>query len=181
MLMAIELGDTMTRRFAAGFCAGLTLLLFTTGLAAGTDRARHQAPAGSVPPVTAPTMAQLIEFFEGTWGLDDGISFERWQKSDDGALAGRAYRLEANEERISERLQIRSVDGRFAYLATVLNQNAGATIPFELVAFTGQECVFENPAHDFPKKILYRKESPEKMFVEVSGDGRRFSFTMTKR
>ncbi len=42
---------------------------------------------------------------------------------------------------------------------------------FKLVRLDGQSVVFENLAHDFPKRILYRREADGSLFARVEGDG----------
>ena len=47
---------------------------------------------------------------------------------------------------------------------------------------TGDTYTFENPKHDFPKKITYQKISETELFVEVSdGKQKGFSYKMTKQ
>ncbi len=41
---------------------------------------------------------------------------------------------------------------------------------FKLVRHTAQEAVFENLAHDFPKRIIYRLDSPSELTARVEGD-----------
>ena len=41
---------------------------------------------------------------------------------------------------------------------------------FKLVRHTAQEAVFENLAHDFPKRVIYRLDSPTELTARVEGD-----------
>jgi len=36
---------------------------------------------------------------------------------------------------------------------------------------SGHEAVFENPAHDFPKRVIYRKNGEGTLSARVEGDG----------
>lgn len=40
---------------------------------------------------------------------------------------------------------------------------------FKLTRLSGQEVVFENPAHDFPKRIIYRKGSDGSLTASIDG------------
>jgi len=42
---------------------------------------------------------------------------------------------------------------------------------FKLTRLTEQEAVFENPAHDFPKRVIYRKSAVGTLTARVEGDG----------
>lgn len=82
---------------------------------------------------------------------------------------------------ISEYLDISERDNQTIYTATVINQNNGKGIEFKLTK-TDSTYTFENPVHDFPKKISYQKLSANEIFVQVSdGKQKRFSYKMTKQ
>lgn len=40
---------------------------------------------------------------------------------------------------------------------------------FKLTRVTANEAVFENPEHDFPKRIIYRKKSATEMTASIDG------------
>jgi hypothetical protein len=46
-----------------------------------------------------------------------------------------------------------------------------APTAFKLTRAGANEAVFENPAHDFPKRIAYRKEADGSLTARVEGDG----------
>lgn len=64
----------------------------------------------------------------------------------------------------------------------VAHPNARPGTDFKLVRLEGGEAVFENLAHDFPQRIIYRKNSDGSLFVRIEGDqngktvGRDFHF-----
>lgn len=125
-------------------------------------------------------MSDVQDFFAGKWKIDGKDSYEHWEISAE-ILTGRGYKIIDGAEKLSENLEIKIVDGKICYLATVPDQNEGKTVRFELTRFSKNEMIFENPAHDFPKKLIYQKDSPTEMFVQVLGTGDKgFSFRMTK-
>lgn len=40
---------------------------------------------------------------------------------------------------------------------------------FKLTSLTGKEAVFENPEHDFPKRIIYRKSDDGSLLASIDG------------
>ena len=58
---------------------------------------------------------------------------------------------------------------------------------FKLTKLEGQEAVFENPEHDFPKKIIYRRNPDGSLFARVEGSrngqtvGEDFKYLAMKR
>ncbi|HEX7294339.1 MAG TPA: DUF6265 family protein, partial [Pyrinomonadaceae bacterium] len=40
---------------------------------------------------------------------------------------------------------------------------------FKLTRVTDQEAVFENPEHDFPKRIIYRKSAEDALTASIDG------------
>ena len=132
--------------------------------------------------VSAQTADQSLNFFAGVWKTEGKENFEKWEKSGDSILKGKAYKVRNGKESVSETLEIKNIDGKLYYLATVPNQNNGATVKFALTGSKDNEFVFENPEHDFPKKLVYKKLSETEMFVQVLGaEGKGFSFKMFKQ
>ena len=42
---------------------------------------------------------------------------------------------------------------------------------FKLVRLVGNEAVFENLTHDFPKRVIYRRNADGTLTARVEGDG----------
>lgn len=118
---------------------------------------------------------QFPTFLQGTWKTENKETYERWDKLNDETLKGFSYRMKDGQMAVSEYLEIAKKGNDIVYTATVLQQNAGKGIDFKL---TKSENVysFENPSHDFPKKISYQKLSETEVLVQVS-DGAQKSFS----
>lgn len=136
--------------------------------------------------MAAPAAAQTVkisdvaDFLKGTWKINEKERYEHWTVCPD-KLEGRGFNLENGLEKTYETLEIRMVDGKIKYFATVPDQNDGKTIEFPLTKSSANELTFENPDHDFPKKIVYKKLSPTEISVSVFGEGEKgFSLKLVK-
>lgn len=120
-------------------------------------------------------------FLEGTWKVENKEQYERWDKLNESLLRGFSYSMKNGQMIVSEYLEIAELSSVITYSASVLRQNQGKPIPFILTK-TDSVYSFDNPLHDFPKKIAYHKKSDTELFVHVSDGGKKgFSFTMHKQ
>ena len=104
-----------------------------------------------------PTLAEL-SWMVGSWsGVDRGIAMEEhWTAPKGNSMIG-MHRDVAKERTASfEFLRIEQQGDRIVYLS-MPNGRSPAT-PFPLKEVSGTRVVFENPAHDFPQRIIYWKD-----------------------
>ncbi len=123
---------------------------------------------------------KLPEFLVGTWLAEDQTTYEHWDKLSAASMKGYAYEVRNGEIEVKEYLDlVQRKDGIF-YIPSVIGQNLGKPVEFKLTS-SDSTLVFENKAHDFPKKVCYKKLSETEVFVQVLGDKNSgFSFKMTK-
>jgi hypothetical protein len=112
-----------------------------------------------------------VQFLAGTWKTENKDSYEVWKINTDGSMEGHAYQMKAGEKVITEYLNIRIIDGKVTYQAKALGQNNNQTIPFVLNTAVQDQLSFENPTHDFPKKIQYKALDEKTILVSVLGEG----------
>ncbi|WP_107037437.1 YciI family protein [Brumimicrobium mesophilum] len=129
------------------------------------------------------TFAQssIPDFLIGTWKMENKEVYEHWDKLHENTLKGFSYNLKDGQMFISEYLEIRRDTNKIIYSATVLKQNSGKAVYFTL---TKQDSIytFENPNHDFPKKIVYQKLNDKEIYVQVSdGKQKNFAYKMLKQ
>jgi len=133
--------------------------------------------------ITAIASAQsgLPHFLQGTWKMENKEIYEHWDKTNESTLKGFSYSLKDGKMTVSEYLEITEINKEINYKATVLNQNQGKEVKFKLTK-KDSTYTFENPDHDFPKKIVYQKLNDKEIFVRVS-DGRQkeFAYKMQKQ
>jgi hypothetical protein len=125
------------------------------------------AQAGS-PDIEATVRGLLGEWVDGP-AANGTIFHEQWQRDGNGALQGLGFVMSGNDTVFIEELAIRWDDGGAYYAARIPTQNEGRFVQFEMVAGTGDSLVFDNAAHDFPQRIVYRMADDSTWHVRVSG------------
>lgn len=134
--------------------------------------------------LTAGSQSHFPSFLEGTWKVEGKEQYERWDKLGENHLKGFSYYMKEGKMRMSEYLDLSMEGEDVVYTANVIGQNEGKAVFFRLVPSNPPDTIFrfENTRHDFPKGIYYHVVSPNKLFVEVLGEGRKgFSFTMIRQ
>jgi hypothetical protein len=100
---------------------------------------------------------------------------ERWLGPAGGGLVG-VNLTRTPDGRSFEFLRVDQGAKGLAYLASPGGRSPPTEFP--LAEARPGYARFENPAHDFPKRIVYRREGAE-LHAEVSGDGPTLSWRMT--
>ena len=122
-----------------------------------------------------------LEFLIDTWQVEGKQNFESWKKENDTVFIGLGYKIKDSISTVTETLKLQVVKDNIVYTATVPNQNEGEAIPFTLNTSRHDLFSFENPDHDFPKKIQYQLTSEGKIMVNVLGENDKgFSFYFIK-
>jgi hypothetical protein len=125
--------------------------------------------------------SRFPDFLQGTWKMENKEIYEHWDKLNGSSLKGFSYELKDKQMIISEYLDISETKNEITYTATVLNQNQGKGVSFRLTK-TDSTFTFENPHHDFPKRIVYQKLNDNDIFVQVSdGKQKGFAYRMQKQ
>jgi hypothetical protein len=139
---------------------GLLLLL--------TMDARPQSPA--TPDVATPDPAKPdLDWIAGHWCLDDGTQSveEHWLPARGGLLLGVGRTVAAGKARSFEFLRIETHGGAPVFIA---QPNGVPPTPFTLAASGQGWARFENPKHDFPRRVEYRRTA-KGLHAQISGPG----------
>jgi hypothetical protein len=105
----------------------------------------------------------------GAWTAEGRLEIEEhWMAPKGGAMVGMGRTVARGRMVAFEFLRIETKDSGTDYIAS-----PGGKPPtrFRLVRASATEAVFENLAHDFPKRILYRRQPDGSMLARVEGDG----------
>src|SRR5688500_17110488 len=106
---------------------------------------------------TKPAIADLA-WMAGSWsGESRGIQMEEhWTRPLGNSMVGLHRDVGKGRTMLFEYLRIEQQGDQIAYLS-MPNGRSPAT-PFPLKEISGTRVVFENPAHDFPQRIIYWKD-----------------------
>lgn len=146
-----------------------TLLKFTLMLVlaiAIAGCANNETPAPKVQ--KAAPMSQF-DWLVGEWERTGrtAVMLEQWQKTDDNKMNAVVYKISGSDSAVTERISLEvSADG--IYYIPLVDHNPGP-VSFKLVDDTNEIFVFENKAHDFPNRIIYRQLTPDSLHARIEG------------
>ena len=112
---------------------------------------------------------ERLEWISGCWASDDGKERieENWMKPAGQTLMGMSRTVAGGKTVFTEYIQIREVNGQLAYVVSL--GLAAKPVIFKLIKSSESEATFENPEHDFPQRIIYRRESADALFARIEG------------
>ncbi len=122
-----------------------------------------------------------LAWLSGCWESTEGnrIIEEQWMKPRGSLMAGSGRTVTPGKPTFIEFLEIQAADSGIYYVA---RPGGGKPVPFKLVSAADGSWIFENPLHDFPQRIMYRKLSADSMKARIEGmmngtlGGRDFNF-----
>ena len=126
-------------------------------LTPGVDSVGFYKQAKDIPMPT-PVKATIndLSWISGNWAgtRSTGSTFEeRWSPPKGGAMLATSRSVNARGQMFAfEYLRIMEKEGGLVYVA---QPNGGTATEFVMTEFSSKKAVFENPRHDFPKKIVY--------------------------
>ncbi|HEX8366510.1 MAG TPA: DUF6265 family protein [Allosphingosinicella sp.] len=128
----------------------------------------------AAPPPAAFTPQPDLDWLAGYWlSCEDGRDVaETWSERRGGVMMG--YTITTGTQAFSwEQMRIEAgVPGPDDLSFYALPRGAGAAVAFRLVRSGPREAVFENPSHDFPQRVLYRRTG-DRLTGRIEGaDGR---------
>jgi hypothetical protein len=126
--------------------------------------------ADNVSKAAGPADIDKLGWLAGHWCQDrDGKRIEeQWLPPSGGLLIGMGRTVAGGKARSFEFMRIEIRDGVVIFVA----QPEGVPpTPFRLTAAGADWARFENPAHDFPKRVEYRR-TPAGLHAEISGPGK---------
>ncbi|MEO6324307.1 MAG: DUF6265 family protein [Thermoanaerobaculia bacterium] len=138
------------------------LLLFAAVVAPAS---KAFAEGSAAPP---PTVAALA-FLSGSWELQNGALLiqEQWTCPGPDSMYATGRTVKNGRTVFFEFLRIEARADGIYYVA---QPKGSAPTDFKLTRLAPGVVVFENPAHDFPKKITYAKGPGDTLVARVEGD-----------
>ena len=150
------------------FCAVVTFILAVTLMIVWSAGASRETP----PSGPATNISDLI-WLAGDWQTASGARAqieEHWTRPAGGTMIGMGRTVVGDKTAEFEFLRIEQRGNDVFYVANP-NANCPQT-DFKLTRLSGQEVIFENPAHDYPKRVIYRKNSDGSLVASIdAGEG----------
>jgi hypothetical protein len=114
---------------------------------------------------------EKLHWLIGSWQQvsEAGTLTETWSKKGRG-LSGKSYLLDGGDTVFSESLNLEIRNGAVFYVPVISDQNKGRETLFKLVSNSNDRFVFENKAHDFPQRIIYRKLPGDSLLARIEGE-----------
>jgi hypothetical protein len=113
-------------------------------------------------------MNWLIGQWENT--TPEGYLTETWTKTNDSTFSGQTYFIINKKDTVhNESIMLMQVDDELIYRPTVKGQNNDEAVDFKLTSEAENNFTFENPKHDYPQKIVYKKVNEKSLVATISG------------
>ena len=109
-----------------------------------------------------------LSWMAGCWRQESGgrTVDEVWMAPSGDGMLGMSRTVAKGRIAEYEFLQIRAQDGRIVYIAKPSGQPEAT---FNASTAGPREVVFENPAHDFPQRIIYRLNADGNIAARIEG------------
>jgi hypothetical protein len=159
----MTLGDTMKLKNIFRMLVTLVFLAMLTLTSQSRSAGRNFAE------VLSWSISDLA-WMSGDWQTDANgraVSEEHWTRPRGGSMIGMSRTLVRDKMVSFEFLRLEQRPDGIYYVASP-NGRCPAT-DFKLTGLSGEEAVFENPEHDFPKRIIYRRSSNGDLAAETDG------------
>ncbi|MEK6281174.1 MAG: DUF6265 family protein [Acidobacteriota bacterium] len=118
----------------------------------------------------APPSVSELAWIAGGWRTAPGGRVqieEHWMAPAGGLMLGMSRTVAGDRTVEFEYMRLEQRGEDVYYVAHPKARCPGTD--FKLTRRSGQEAVFENPAHDFPKRIIYRKGSDGSLTASIDG------------
>lgn len=143
------------------------LLLVALWIPIACSTSAQHSPKGTTVAAATGPLAELV-WLTGSWSSAEGgkTSEEHWTTPSANLMLGMNRSVDSGVTKHHEQLRIESKDEGVFYIASPSGQE---TTAFKLVESGKSYAVFENPDHDYPKRISYRR-SGSTLTVKIEGD-----------
>jgi Domain of unknown function (DUF6265) len=109
-----------------------------------------------------------LSWLSGCWAQPrtDGLVEEQWMSPRGGSMLGMSRTVIGGKTTEYEFLRIAVVNGALAYVARPSGQAEAA---FPVKSIEDGVVVFENLSHDFPQRIIYRRNADASITARIEG------------
>lgn len=106
---------------------------------------------------------------EGTWKMNTkrGAVCEEWKRVNKNYLQSKGYMIRGKDTILTEKIALTNTKEGIFYTSTVEDQNGKQPIAFKMTGSENNVFVFENPKHDFPKRIVYKLVTADSLHAYI--------------
>lgn len=146
----------------------IALLLAASTLDAGTLDAQAPTSAATPSQPASPSPLEGLRWLSGCWELrtPTRVIVEQWMPPSGGLMIGGSRTVVRGVAREFEFLRIEVREGIVHYVA---QPNGRAETAFGAAFVSDTAARFENPSHDFPTRIGYRRVGSDSLIARVEG------------
>ena len=132
------------------------------------------AALGLLPSLAGAQTAPMA-WLTGCWRMERGATVveERWSDMQGGLMIGTSRTVRGGKAVEYEFSRITLQGDTLAFHALPSGQSAAT---FMATSRGNDSTVFENPIHDFPKTVVYKRVGADSVHAWVEGGGRKFDF-----
>lgn len=114
---------------------------------------------------------EKLNWLIGKWEkkLPEGILTETWTKKNDSTYTATSFFIIDKDTVHSESIELTQLKEELIYRPTVKGQNNDEPVDFKLSSDNENTFAFENPKHDYPQKIVYKKVNEKNLVATISG------------
>ncbi len=104
----------------------------------------------------------------GCWAGQRGAErfYERWIAADATTLLSVAHTTKGGRMTAFEFLRVTVKNGTVVYIA---QPSGRPPTEFTATSMTADRIVFENPTHDFPKRVIYQRTAADALAASIDG------------
>lgn len=130
---------------------------------------------------------ESFKWLLGDWHIPGTESqyYEHWEAVHDSLYTGTGWVMSGTDTAFFESIALRYQAGTISYTVRSTEDNAEQEVAFTLISDSDNTFIFENTAHDFPQRIVYRHPTPDSLSAYIDGtiDGtyQRSDFPMIRK
>jgi hypothetical protein len=107
---------------------------------------------------------------QGVWIMqtEEGMIHEVWKSANDSLMQGLGYLVNGKDTMVLEQVDISAAGNQVRYVVTTPQNND--KVAFTLKQPVDSVYVFENTAHDFPQRVIYRLPVGDSLHASIEGN-----------
>jgi hypothetical protein len=111
---------------------------------------------------------ERLGWLAGCWQRSSGrrVVEEQWMRPRAGLMLGAGRTVDGDSVVEFEQVRLHERGGRLVYAAAPFGQPPAE---FESAVVSDSVVTFENPAHDFPQRIIYRRLGADSLVARIEG------------